>query len=226
MSGRYIGEAIRTCYDTIDYAKNSNKSGLLLLVDFEKAFDSISFKFIEKCLIFFKFPPDLIKWVNLLLLNFKASINHCGNLSSRFNISRGCRQGDPIAPYLFILAVELLAHKLRTDTRVQGFKFGNLTHVLDLYADDLTIYLTPSEQNLQHVLDIIRDFFHLSCLKISVSKTKAVWFGKDADSDIKLCREENLVWTRTFTLGRGPLKLWSPSCSPFHPPKYHYKYKC
>ena len=47
VSGRYIGEAIRTCYDTIDYAKNNNKSGLLLLVDFEKAFDSISFKFIE-----------------------------------------------------------------------------------------------------------------------------------------------------------------------------------
>ena len=125
--------------------------------------------------------------MNLLLLDFKATINHCGNLSSRFNISRGCRQGDPIAPYLFIIAVELLAHKLRTDTRVQGFNFGNLTHVLDLYADDLTIYLTPSEQNLQHVLDIIRSFFHLSCLKISVSKTKAVWFGKDADSDIKLC---------------------------------------
>ena len=166
VSGRYIGEAIRTCYDTIDYAKNNNKSGLLLLVDFEKAFDSISFKFIEKCLIFFNFPPDLIKWVNLLLLDFKATINHCGNLSSRFNISRGCRQGDPIAPYLFIIAVELLAHKLRTDTRVQGFNFGNLTHVLDLYADDLTIYLTPSEQNLQHVLDIIRSFFHLSCLKI------------------------------------------------------------
>ena len=145
-------------------------------------------------------PPDLIKWVNLLLLDFQASTNHCGNLSSRFNVSRGCRQGDPIAPYLFILAVELLAHKLRSDPRVQGFGFGTLTHVLDIYADDLTIYLSPNELNLQNVLDIIREFFHLSGLKISVSKTKAVWFGKNADSDIKLCREENLVWTRTFTL--------------------------
>ena len=127
-------------------------------------------------------------------------MNHCGNISERFDIGRGCRQGDPIASYLFILCIEILAHKLRTDTSVKGFRFENLTHVLDLYADDLTIYLTPCEQNLQSVLDIIRGFFHLSCLKISVSKTKAIWFGKDADCNVKLCKNENLIWTRRFTL--------------------------
>ena len=142
----------------------------------------------------------MIKWVQLLLLDFQASINHCGNISPRFNINRGCRQGDPIAAYLFILAVELLAHKLRTNTRVVGFDFGNLTNVLDMYADDLSIYLTPTEQNLQAVLDIIKSFFHLSCLKISVTKTKAIWFGKDADCEHILCPNENLVWAKKFTL--------------------------
>ena len=200
VAGRYIGEVVRTVYDTIDYAKNHNKTGLLLLVDFEKAFDSISFKFIENCLKFLNFSDDLIKWVNLLLHNFQASINHCGNISPRFNIGRGCRQGDPIAAYLFIIAVELLAHKLRTDTGIKGFDFGNLKHVLDIYADDLTIYLDPCEQNLKNVLKIIRDFFHLSCLKISVTKTKAIWFGNASNSDQILCPEEGLVWTKTFTL--------------------------
>ena len=200
VSERYIGEVVRTCYDTLDYAKNNNKAGLLLLVDFEKAFDSVSFSFIEKCLNFFKFPPDIVKWINLLLLNFQATINHCGNLSQRFSINRGCRQGDPIAAYLFIIAVELLAHKLRTDTQIKGFDIGGLTHVLDMYADDLTIYLTPDEQNLKNVLKIIKRFFHISCLKISVSKTKAIWFGLKAGSDQVLCPEENLVWTDEFTL--------------------------
>ena len=150
---------------------------------------------------YYGFPPDLIKWVKLLLLDFQASINHCGNISPRFDINRGCRQGDPIAAYLFIMAVELLAHKLRTDTRVNGFNFGgDLTHTLDMYADYLSIYLTPSEQNLQAALDIIRSFFHLSCLQISVSKTKAIWFGSDADSTIKLCKDENIIWAKEFTL--------------------------
>ena len=200
VSGRYIGEAVRTVYDTIDYPKNNNKAGLLLCVDFEKAFDSISFKFIEKCLKHFNFSENLIQWVNLLLQNFQASINHCGNISSRFNISRGCRQGDPIAAYLFIIAVELLAHKIRTDIGVKGFEFGNLTNVLDLYADDMTIYLKPCEQNLKNVLKIIKNFYHLSCLKISVSKTKAVWFGSAADSDQIFCPNEALIWSKEFTL--------------------------
>jgi hypothetical protein len=71
VSGRYIGDAIRSCYDTLDYAKNNNKAGLLLAIDFEKAFDSISFSFIEKSLKFYNFPPDLIKWVNLCYTSFK-----------------------------------------------------------------------------------------------------------------------------------------------------------
>ena len=50
ISGRYIGEVVRTVYDTLDFAKNNNKAGIILMVDFEKAFDSISFKFIEKCI--------------------------------------------------------------------------------------------------------------------------------------------------------------------------------
>ena len=129
-----------------------------------------------------------------------VSINHCGNISPRFNISRGCRQGDPIAAYLFIIAVELLAHKIRTDTGVKGFEFGNLTNVLDLYADDMTIYLKPCEQNLKNVLKIIKNFYHLSCLKNSVSKTKAVWFGSAADSDQIFCPNEGLIWSKEFTL--------------------------
>ena len=48
VEGRYIGEVVRTTFDTIQYAKDNNRTGLLLTIDFEKAYDSISFKFIKK----------------------------------------------------------------------------------------------------------------------------------------------------------------------------------
>jgi hypothetical protein len=83
VSDRYIGEAVRTTYDIMDWAKENNKTGIVLLIDFEKAYDSISFNYINKVLTFFNFGASLIKWVNILLNNFTAVINHCGNISKK-----------------------------------------------------------------------------------------------------------------------------------------------
>ena len=200
VSGRYIGEVVRTTSDVIEAAKENNVSGLLLLIDFEKAYDSISFSYISKCLHFFNFCDDMIRWVEILLSNFKALINHCGNCSNSFNIGRGCRQGDPIASYLFILCIEILAHKLRTDPRIEKFSHQNIAHLLEIYADDLTIFLNPNSANLRNTLSILDSFYFLSGLKISVTKTKAVHFGANHNSNVKLCPDLNLKWVKEFEL--------------------------
>ena len=89
---------------------------------------------------------------------------------------------------------------MRSDTSVHSLKLGNLQHLLEIYADDLTIFLEPTEQNLRHVVAILRDFYKLSGLKISVTKTKAIWIGSKADSNDKLCPELGLKWVKTFAL--------------------------
>ena len=48
ISGRFIGENIRLIYDVLFETKNPNLQGLILSIDFEKAFDTVSWKFIEK----------------------------------------------------------------------------------------------------------------------------------------------------------------------------------
>ena len=125
VSDRYVGECIRNTYDIIEYAKNNNRAGLLLCIDFEKAFDSISHSFIIKTLHFFGFGHSFIKWINVLLNDISSCLNHCGNITKRFEVGRSCRQGDPISPYLFILCAEILALKIRNDSKVKGFKLGN-----------------------------------------------------------------------------------------------------
>ena len=57
MKNRYIGECIRMLYDVLVHSEQENIPGLLLMIDFEKAFDSVSWNFIEKSLTFFRFPP-------------------------------------------------------------------------------------------------------------------------------------------------------------------------
>ena len=55
LKGRYIGENTRLLYDTLLYVNKLQLSGLLLMVDFEKAFDSVAWSFIEKSFSRFKF---------------------------------------------------------------------------------------------------------------------------------------------------------------------------
>ena len=56
-------------------------------------------------------------------------------------MKRGVRQGDPLSPYLFIIAIETLAIKIRSDDLIKGFKIGGEITKLSLSADDMTCFL-------------------------------------------------------------------------------------
>ena len=60
IAGRFIGENIRLIYDILFEAKQQNIPGLILSINFEKAFDTVSWKFISKTLDYFNFG-ELIK---------------------------------------------------------------------------------------------------------------------------------------------------------------------
>ena len=106
VPNRFIGEVTRTTYDIFHYAKENNLPGMILLIDFEKAFDSVSFKMIDSTLEMFGFGQYYREWIAILLKDFEACINTSGNISKRFPVKRGCRHGDPISGYLFILCIE------------------------------------------------------------------------------------------------------------------------
>ena len=110
LKGRYIGESIRLVYDIINYCNFSDKKGLLMLIDFEKAFDSISWKFMYKVLKFFKFPSGYIKWIKILNTSTVTAVIQCGVKSDFVPAERGCKQGDPIAPYLYILGGQIMLY--------------------------------------------------------------------------------------------------------------------
>ena len=79
-----------------------------MLIDFEKAFDSISWKFMYKTLEFLGFGEKFVNWIKLFNNKISASVLQVGIKSESFNIERGCKQGDPIAPYLFIICSQIL----------------------------------------------------------------------------------------------------------------------
>ena len=69
IEGRYIGEAIRTIEDIMLLTKEQNTPGFITLIDFEKAFDSIEWSFLFKCLEQFNFGPVFTWWICILYTN-------------------------------------------------------------------------------------------------------------------------------------------------------------
>ena len=101
-------------------------------------------------------------------------MNQCGNLSSFFNIGRGCRQGDPVSTFLFILCAEILAIIIRNNKNINGIIINNKEHKLSQYADDRSFTLDRSSKSLNATLDVLFEYSKFSGLKVNFEKTHAI----------------------------------------------------
>ena len=134
------------------------------------------------------------KWIYLFYNDIQSCVLQNDFLSPFFPISRGCRQGDPLSPYLFTLAEEILAIMIRNNTKIKGLRIDGLEIKLGQYADDTQIFLDESEEALDLTLKVLEEFRLLSGLKIIMEKTKAVWIGSMINSNLRLCSKYNLDW--------------------------------
>ena len=178
VDGRYIGESTRLVYDLMQFTEEKDIPGLLVSIDFQKAFDSISWKFIYQILRFLGFKPDFIKWIKLFNNDISASVLQCGFLSEPIHIGRGCRQGDPISPYLFIIAAQVLSVLISQNPRIGGISINGMEFKITQYADDTTLFLDGTTSSLENALNVLEIFGSISGLKVNKDKTKVIWIGK------------------------------------------------
>ena len=106
ISGRMISENTRLTYD-MHITEQKNIPGLLMLIDFEKAFDSISWTFLYKALQSFGYSKEFIQWIELFNTDIKAYVLQCGYLSSGISIERG--KVTPLPPTYFLLELKFFA---------------------------------------------------------------------------------------------------------------------
>ena len=129
---------------------------------------------------------------------FYKNIQSCvlvnGLLSEWFYVQRGCRQGDPLSPYLFTLCAEMLAVLIRNNDNITGVKIGSAEFLISQYADDTTFILDGSEKSLETCLKVLKFYADASGLCINLEKTKVVWIGSKSNCTEKLCRQYSLCW--------------------------------
>ena len=99
----------------MNFTDEQHIPGLLLFIDFEKAFDSLSWNFLYKALENLNFGESVsgLGYFTKVYKNISSAVIQSGHISSFFSIQRGCRQGDPLSPFLFVICVEFLATKIR-----------------------------------------------------------------------------------------------------------------
>ena len=179
INGRHIGEAIRLIDDVIFHCNNHCKEDIFLIaVDFQKAFDSVSHKFLFKVLELFGFGQYFCSWVKTMYNGISSCVMNGGFSTGYFDIERGVRQGDPLSPYLFLLVIETMAHALRNDKDIKGVEFDNSEIRQILYADDMTMFVR-NESSIKRIKDIFLAFYELSGLKVNIEKTNVMRIGKN-----------------------------------------------
>jgi exonuclease III len=194
VKNRLIGHNIRIVDDIIDYCTLSDTDGLLLLLDFEKAFDSISWEFLLYSLKEFGFGPNFIRWIKLLYTDIQSHATVNGYLSSKFELKRGIRQGCPASAFLFIICVELLAQRIRKNECIHGLKISDHEFKIIQFADDTALFL-QDKSSIVRSFNILEQFYRCSGLKLNKAKSEAFRLGNNRVFDIL---DTGLKWVENF----------------------------
>lgn len=191
VQGRFIGESTRLIADILEVTDLYNISGYILTADIEKAFDSMDHTFLIAALSKFGFGPNFICWINILLSGSESCVINGGKTSKYFKLLRGARQGDPIAAYLFIIALEVFFIMLRSNTEIKQLNIFNHNFLLTAYADDTTFFV-KSLDSVKLILDSFDRFSSFSGFRLNTSKCEVCGIGVLKGVNTALCNVKNI----------------------------------
>ncbi|GKA87761.1 putative RNA-directed DNA polymerase, eukaryota, reverse transcriptase zinc-binding domain protein [Tanacetum coccineum] len=182
IKGRYILDGPIILNEVLAEYRQHNKELLVFKVDFEKAFDSLHWDFLDAVMEKMGFGIKWRSWISGCLHNARSSILVNGSPTKEFELFRGLRQGDPLSPFLFILAMEGL-HSLTCKAEEIGLFKGasigrdnmSVSHLM--YADDVIFFGEWSQVNTHNLLCMLHCFFLISGLKINVDKSIVLGVG-------------------------------------------------
>lgn len=176
---RYIGENLRTIQDVIDFTDESSTPALLLALDFHKAFDSIRWEFLFRAIQEFGFGNNFLDSVKTIFQNIESCTSNAGFTSNYFAPQRRVRQGCCVAPYLFLIAAEVLAIQIRQNPAVEGILVGDSEVKVTQFADDMTAFVRDESSALA-LFESINLFGSASGLRINRNKSQLLCLGPSA----------------------------------------------
>jgi hypothetical protein len=157
IKGRFILESVVSAHEIIHETIRNNQKGIMLKLDYEKAYDRVSWHFLEEMMSTKGLGSRWRKWVMALVKNEPIAIRINDSNSGYFRPGKGLRQGGPLSPLLFNLVADVFTRIL-----IRAARRGHITDLLNSlhpegiinlqYADDTLLFLGHDNQAVCHLV--------------------------------------------------------------------------
>nr|KYP41653.1 LINE-1 reverse transcriptase isogeny [Cajanus cajan] len=228
IGNRNLLHSILVANETIDDAKRSKNKCFVLKVDYEKAFDSVNWDFLLYMLQRLGFCNQWRRWIEECMKTGHVSVLVNGSPTQEFPLQRGIRQGDPLAPFLYVIVAEGLAGLMRSAIRNNLYSSyctrNNRVEVnLLQFADDTIFFGEASLSNVITIKAILRCFELVSGLKVNFHESRCGAIGTDQHVLVRFatllnCKIMDMPFNYLeLPIGANPRKLatWNPVIQKF-----------
>jgi hypothetical protein len=182
----------------------------------------VNWRFLERMMLKMGFSEGWFKWIRACIFESTMSVLVNGSPSEDFKVGRGLRQGDPLSPFLFLIAAEGLTALMNRAVELGKFKGyhvgGDIQFQILQFADDTILLGEGTWDNLWTIKTILRSFELVSGLKINFVKSNLYGINIDpsllaAGSVFLSCRSDSLPFKFLgVPVGANPRRreTWKP----------------
>ncbi|XP_013583277.1 PREDICTED: uncharacterized protein LOC106292212 [Brassica oleracea var. oleracea] len=201
---RLLAENVCLSTDLVNGYNNQNLTSRgMLKVDLRKAFDSVRWDFMLASLKALEIPQSYINLISQCLTTASFSVSVNGSTGGFFQSSRGITQGDPLSPYLFVLAMECFSRLLLSRYEAGSIGYHPRTENLKIshlmFADDVMVFFDGSSNSLHEISECLDDFASWSGLHMNTTKTELFTAGLDHS-------ESQAIASYAFPIGKFPIR--------------------
>ena len=179
VKGRSIQDNLHLVRQILEGIEDDTEAALINL-DQSKAFDRVDHRFLAAVLETAGFEPEFRKWISMLYCNPQAVVQVNGKCSEAFAIERSVRQGCPLSPLLYVLALKPLLQRLR-DVRdgpaLRGILLsGSVRAKISAFADDITVFVSR-RRDILAVKEVVASYKNVAGAKVNFDKSEGLWLG-------------------------------------------------
>ena len=168
IQSRYLGNSVLDLYSMGAHALEEDEDYLVLSLDIEKAFDSISWTFLYDLLLSYGFPAEFVAWLKVFHNGKELRIFNNGHSSAPIRVSNGLSQGCSLSPLCFIVCMESLAASVRNNDKIPGLQIGVKEKKIGLVADDTLLVFKRDVEVVREVEATLAAFEQVSGLKVNI----------------------------------------------------------